>query len=85
MATATEENGYTSEALDDLITTLPGLDESEKIDFLHFSGYLGIGEGREVHYWFAENEDPENTPLFIWTNGKEYILRVVPYVVHTHD
>jgi hypothetical protein len=71
---------YTQEALDDEVTSLPGL--NYKPNFRHFSGYLNVGGGpggvnttegegaRYMHYQFFESENtPETDPVVLWTNG----------------
>lgn len=51
-----------------LIEVLPG--QPVKLLSRHFSGYLDIGEGRHVFYWFIESEsNPSEDPVIFWTNG----------------
>jgi carboxypeptidase C (cathepsin A) len=60
---------YTDDALSDMVTELPGL--NDKLSFNQFSGYLNLpGTKKQIHYWFVESEiDPQNAPLVFWTNG----------------
>ena len=59
-----------TDALDDMVSGLPGIDMDFTADLTHYSGYVDALEGRQIHYWFFEAEkDPENAPLFFWTNG----------------
>ena len=60
----------TAQALSDLVTGLPGLDEEVTLNYNHYSGYVDALDGRQLHYWFFEaQEKPETAPLFFWTNG----------------
>ena len=44
---------YTSDALNDQITELPGL--NDEIAFNQFSGYLNLGTTKkQIHYWLVE-------------------------------
>jgi hypothetical protein len=66
-------HGYTTEALADQITKLPGA-ENLNIEFNQFSGYLEIpgseGASKFIHYWFVESmNNPASDPLAFWTNG----------------
>lgn len=66
-------NGYTSEALADQVTDLPGA-ENVEINFNHFSGYLPVDgaapASKQMHYWMVEStNDPANDPVTFWTNG----------------
>ncbi|KAK3244422.1 hypothetical protein CYMTET_45960 [Cymbomonas tetramitiformis] len=61
---------YTSAALSDEISALPGL--SQTISFKQFSGYLEVNKdhGKNIFYWFVESQnDPVNDPVLLWTNG----------------
>lgn len=61
---------YTSSAISDLITDLPGL--NDEITFNQFSGYIGIDDNsKQMFYWFLEasDVDPDEAPLVLWTNG----------------
>ena len=70
---------YTPEALADQIKTIPGSDSALLSN--QFSGYLDISSsqydshvnstaGKFIHYIYVESEDdPENDPVFFWTNG----------------
>lgn len=50
------------------VTTVPGLDQP--VNFKHYSGYLDVGEGRKLHYWFMESQrSPSEDPLLLWLNG----------------
>ena len=60
---------YTELAQLDQITKLPG-SENLNITFNHFSGYIPVGESKQIHYWFVESmNDPLKDPLTFWTNG----------------
>ena len=60
---------YTEAALNDMVTQLPGLEDT--LTFNQFSGYLNLpGTKKQIHYWFVEaEEDAANAPLVFWTNG----------------
>jgi len=60
---------YTTDALNDQITELPGLHEQTL--FNQFSGYLNLpNTKKQIHYWFVESEsNPDTDPLVFWTNG----------------
>lgn len=60
---------YTTEALDDQITDLPGL--TQQIGFSQFAGYLDLPNSKKhVFYWFVESvNNPETAPVVFWTNG----------------
>ena len=69
---------YNADGADDLITSMPGLDEDScsssatTCGFNQYSGYLLANNNAEIHYWFIEadiEEDPLTKPLFFWTNG----------------
>ena len=52
----------------DEIVNLPTL--GFKINFKQYSGYLDIGEGKHMHYWFVESQnDSSKDPLVLWLNG----------------
>jgi carboxypeptidase C (cathepsin A) len=62
-------SAYTPEALADQVTSLPGA-ENLDISFNQFSGYLTVGETKQMHYWYVESmKDPVNDPVAFWTNG----------------
>ena len=63
------QNIYTEDALNDMVTELPGLKDT--LTFNQFSGYLNLpGTKKQIHYWFVEaEEDATNAPLVFWTNG----------------
>ena len=63
------QNIYTEAALNDIVTQLPGLEDT--LTFNQFSGYLNLpGTKKQIHYWFVEaEEDAANAPLVFWTNG----------------
>jgi len=60
---------YTDTALNDMITQLPGLEDT--LTFNQFSGYLNLpSTKKQIHYWFVEaEEDKLDAPLVFWTNG----------------
>ena len=47
---------YTSEALADQVTNMPGA-EGLDIKFNQFSGYLNVNGSKELHYWLVESEN----------------------------
>ena len=60
---------YTKEALSDQITSLPGA-ENLDLKFNQFSGYLTVGETKNMHYWLVESQNnPTEDPIAFWTNG----------------
>lgn len=60
---------YTTDALNDQVTELPGL--TVPTLFSQFSGYLNLPDTKkQIHYWFVESEsNPDTDPLVFWTNG----------------
>lgn len=61
---------YTEAAVEDHITTLPGLHYEPS--FRQFSGYLTVSEAtnRSIFYWYVESQnDPSTDPVVFWTNG----------------
>lgn len=60
---------YTTDALNDQITELPGL--NGQVLFNQFSGYLNLPDTKkQIHYWLVESEtNPDTDPLVFWTNG----------------
>jgi carboxypeptidase C (cathepsin A) len=63
---------YSARALQDKITTLPGLDVQPT--FQMFSGYIDVSTAqdasRQMFYWFVESQNsPSTDPVFLWTNG----------------
>lgn len=59
---------YTSEAIQDQITDLPGL--NYELNFNQFSGYLNLNNSKNIHYWLVESEvNSETAPIVFWTNG----------------
>ena len=62
---------YSSEALNDAITTLPGLDPKIRANYSKFSGYIDVypAHNRSIFYWFIESlNDPTHDPIAVWTN-----------------
>ena len=52
----------------DEVTQLPGINYNTT--FRHYSGYLTVGKGRYMHYWFVESQSkPEKDPLILWLTG----------------
>ena len=65
-------NDYTPRALNDAITSLPGLSSNDLSKYSMFSGYITVNEtnGRKIFYWFVESlNDATNDPVALWTNG----------------
>jgi len=63
---------YSARALQDKITTLPGLDVQPT--FQMFSGYIDVSTtqdaSKQMFYWFVESQNsPSTDPVFLWTNG----------------
>ena len=66
--TTTASTMYTSEALTDQITNLPGLTFSPT--FQQFSGYFQVSPTRKIFYWYIEStHNPSSDPLIWWSNG----------------
>jgi carboxypeptidase C (cathepsin A) len=66
----TSTHCYTSSALNDQITSMPGLNYD--LTFNQFSGYLQLksNHAKHIHYWLVESEiNPDTAPLVFWTNG----------------
>lgn len=75
---AEEVPGMSTDAIDDMVSGLPGISMDAVSDITHYSGYVDALEGRQIHYWYFEAEkDPENAPLFFWTNGILPILIIL--------
>lgn len=52
---------------EDLVAGLPGQPD---VRFRHYAGYVGVGNGKALFYWFFEAEkEPEKKPLLLWLNG----------------
>lgn len=50
------------------VTSVPGLEQP--VNFKHYSGYLDVGDGRKLHYWFMESQrSPSEDPLLLWLTG----------------
>lgn len=63
------ESLYSQEAMNDLVTTLPGLNTPITLSN-HFSGYLKISSTKFIHYYYAESQsDPTIDKIIFWTNG----------------
>lgn len=61
----------------DLITELPGLYFDP--GFEQYAGYLTVDEkhGRNLFYWYFDSQnDPDNDPVVLWTNGGAHYLLV---------
>ncbi|KAK3279735.1 hypothetical protein CYMTET_12391 [Cymbomonas tetramitiformis] len=60
-----------SPSFSDEVMSLPGLNQS--LCFKHYSGYLSVGEGKELFHWFVESEPPvspgQEYPIVLWLNG----------------
>jgi hypothetical protein len=62
----------------DLITELPGLYFDP--GFEQYAGYLTVDEihGRNLFYWYFDSQnDPDNDPVVLWTNGGEYLFYII--------
>eukprot|EP00608_Synchroma_pusillum_P008497 CAMPEP_0198429554 /NCGR_PEP_ID=MMETSP1452-20131203/8168_1 /TAXON_ID=1181717 /ORGANISM="Synchroma pusillum, Strain CCMP3072" /LENGTH=457 /DNA_ID=CAMNT_0044149965 /DNA_START=4 /DNA_END=1377 /DNA_ORIENTATION=- len=69
LAVAAADVQYSSAALADEVTELPGQDWTE-LPFRQFSGYIQISDTKQIHYWFTESEgNPQTDPVVFWTNG----------------
>ena len=57
--------------VEDLVTTLPGMNDNKPFPFKMYSGYLQVASStRNLHYIYVESrKDPKNDPLLIWFNG----------------
>ena len=52
----------------DEVTALPGWDAP--LPSKQYSGYLAVGEHKQLHYWLVEAENaPASAPLVLWLNG----------------
>jgi hypothetical protein len=52
----------------DEVTALPGWDAP--LPSKQYSGYLAVGEHKQLHYWLVEAENaPDSAPLVLWLNG----------------
>lgn len=52
----------------DEVTSLPGWDGA--LPSRQFSGYLGVGKHKQLHYWLVEAESGAGAaPLVLWLNG----------------
>eukprot|EP00030_Apusomonadida_sp_AF-17_P004382 a509486_194.p2 GENE.a509486_194~~a509486_194.p2 ORF type:complete len:472 (-),score=233.33 a509486_194:21-1409(-) len=52
----------------DLITELPGWEGPTPT--AQYSGYMPVGDGKFLHYWFVESQnDPATDPVILWLNG----------------
>ena len=53
----------------DQVTQLPGAKFA--IPFGHYSGYLPLHDGTNLHYWFFESQSQHRLkdPLVLWLNG----------------
>ncbi|EAY94907.1 hypothetical protein OsI_16708 [Oryza sativa Indica Group] len=57
---------------EDLVAGLPGQPD---VRFRHYAGYVGVGNGKALFYWFFEAEkEPEKKPLLLWLNGAVNLL-----------
>ena len=54
--------------LSDEVTALPGW--NAPLPSKQYSGYLAVGEHKQLHYWLVEAENaPDSAPLVLWLNG----------------
>ena len=61
-------DGTPTEAANDKITSLPGLDKMPSFDM--YSGYLDVTATKQLHYWFVESQGiPVSDPVVLWLNG----------------
>lgn len=52
----------------DRVAALPGWGEA--LPSTMYSGYLGVGASKHLHYWLVESERaPEKDPVLLWLNG----------------
>jgi len=52
----------------DEVTALPGW--NAPLPSKQYSGYLAVGEHKQLHYWLVEAENaPDSAPLVLWLNG----------------
>jgi len=63
-------NALSNDAINDLVSGLPGISMDSTADITHYSGYVDALDGRQIHYWFFRAaKNPDDAPLFFWTNG----------------
>eukprot|EP01083_Nonionella_stella_P236514 830618_1 len=65
-------NDYTSQALQDVVTHLPGLDDNIFSKYTMFGGYIDVypPHNRSIFYLFFESlNNPKTDPIGFWTNG----------------
>lgn len=57
--------------VEDLVESLPGMNDDKPFPFKMYSGYLAVaGTTRNLHYMYVESQnDPANAPLMVWFNG----------------
>mmetsp|Transcript_71835 Transcript_71835/g.64539 ORF Transcript_71835/g.64539 Transcript_71835/m.64539 type:complete len:913 (+) Transcript_71835:64-2802(+) len=67
---------YKANGEEDLVPQMPYLvqdtcsSSKTQCAFKQYSGYLLGNNNAEIHYWFIEaEEDADNKPIFVWTNG----------------
>ena len=62
---------YTADAKADQVLKLPGLPES--YTFNQFSGYLKVGDSKNLHYWMVESQgNPSVDPIAFWFVGNSH-------------
>ena len=45
-------------------------EQNQTINFNQYSGYVDIGDGNNMFYWFVESQrNPSKDPVLVWMNG----------------
>eukprot|EP01084_Bolivina_argentea_P170974 296233_1 len=72
MCCFSRRNDYTSQALEDIVTHLPGIDDNTFSKYTMFGGYIDVypPHNRSIFYIFFESLNNSKTdPIAYWTNG----------------